>query len=137
MKIQCGERGTVFNLEVNQRRKNTITGNVSTYEGKNQNNKAVYSSWQANFVGKAFEAAKELTNKDKIVILSANLTNSYSREKNRDYTTLTIFEFIKLEDKSDNEKIPIQNEQHEVETPPVYEEEYEQYEAENGGYVEV
>lgn len=126
MKIQCGEKGTVFNLEVNQRRKNTITGNVSTYEGKNQNDKAIYASWHANFVGKAFETAKELTNKDRIVILSANLTNSYSREKNRDYTTLTIFEFIKLEDKSEDKENTMENE-----------EEYEQYETENNGYVEV
>lgn len=51
--------------------------------------------WNARIVGKAYESAKELKDKDKINILSGVVENKYDKENNKLYLNVTIFQFEK------------------------------------------
>lgn len=97
MKIDKDQKAKVFDVEVSEKRKNTVTANLSTYEGKDKDDNAVYSSWRANFVGGAYEKAKSLSAKDEITLLDAKVENSYNKEKERLYVTITVFDFAKTE----------------------------------------
>lgn len=54
-------------------------------------------SWHARFVGNAFESAKELSDRDRIIINSAKIENHYDKEAKKLYVTLVIFDFEKQE----------------------------------------
>ena len=54
MKIET-INATVFEPKKEDGRKDTVIANISTYEGKNQNDKARYCSWRTRFVGEAYE----------------------------------------------------------------------------------
>lgn len=94
MQISNRETATVFNLTEAENRKNTIKANLSTYEGKDREDKAVYSSWRTYFVGKAYEKAKtELKEKDKILLTNAKVENDYNKEQDKLYVSITVFDF--------------------------------------------
>jgi len=93
MKIAKGSKGNVFNIMEAENRKNTITANFSTFEGKDKEGNPVYSSWRAHFVGKAYDKAKSLVEKETIVLNDAKIENDYNKEKERLYVTLTVFDF--------------------------------------------
>ena len=93
MQISNRETATVFNITEAENRKNTVKANLSTYEGKDKDNKAVYSSWRTYFVGEAYEKAKELKEKDKILLINAKVENDYNKEQEKLYVTLTVFDF--------------------------------------------
>lgn len=101
MEIKSGQEARVFEVKESTKRKNTIRANVSTYEGKNQDEKARYSSWNSYFVGKAYEKAKTLYDKDQIILTNAKVENFYDKEKERLYVNLTVFDFEKFEKKED------------------------------------
>ena len=52
-----------------------------------------YMRWHTRFVGDAVEKAKELTDKERIVINSARLENYYDRDEKKLYLTLVVFDF--------------------------------------------
>lgn len=81
-----------WQIKVSDKMKNTVTANVSTYEGKDQKDEPVYSSWNARFVGDAYKKAKKLDEGKKFAILSANITTYYDKKNDKNYTNLTIFE---------------------------------------------
>ena len=54
MEITKKQEARVFGIKEAENRKNTIWANISTYEGKTQDGKSKYSSWNTNFVGGAF-----------------------------------------------------------------------------------
>lgn len=93
MNIKETTEAMVFTPRFNENRKNTITAVISTYEGKDKNGKSSYCSWYTHFVGNAYQKATSLQDKDKIVILSANIENQYNKEQEKTYITLTIFDF--------------------------------------------
>lgn len=97
MQISKDQRARVFDVAENEGRKNTYTANLSTYEGKDKDDKSVYSSWRANFVSKAYEKAKDLKEKDEIVLTNAKVENSYNKDKEKLYVTITVFDFEKSE----------------------------------------
>lgn len=84
---------TVFDVKRDEKRKNTVTANISTYEGKDQEDNKRYCAWKARFVGEAFERALGLENKDRIVITKGKIENNYNKEQERLYVIVTIFEF--------------------------------------------
>ena len=43
-------KATVFEAKKEENRKNTVTANISTYEGKDQDGNNQYCSWRARFV---------------------------------------------------------------------------------------
>lgn len=71
------------------------TANLSTFK-KNTDNTYTYMYWKARFVGKAFEKAKKLKDKDKIEIANGIIENNYDKEKDKLWVTVTIFEFEKM-----------------------------------------
>ena len=94
MKIANNVHATVFDPKEDPAiRKNTVMANISTYEGKDKDEKSVYSSWRANFVGDAYEKAKGLKSKDRIVLTNAKVENSYIKETEKLYITVTVFDF--------------------------------------------
>ncbi len=84
---------TVFDPEVLENRKNTVLANLSSYEGKDNEGNAKYSSWRSYFVGKAFEKAKDLQSKMTIELKEAKIENHYDKEKKTLYVNLTVFDF--------------------------------------------
>ena len=92
--MQLGKvKATVFDAKRAEKRKNTVVANISTLEGKDQDGKYQYCSWRANFVGDAYAKALGLTDKDRIVITSGKIENFYNKEKEKNYTIVTVFEF--------------------------------------------
>lgn len=62
---------------------------------KDSDGKYTNMYWNARIVGKAYESAKELKDKDKINILSGVVENKYDKENSKLYLNVTIFEFEK------------------------------------------
>ena len=92
--MQIGRtKATVFQPKKEEKRKNTVLANISTYEGKDQEGNSQYCSWRARFVGSAYERALGLEDKDRIVIKSGKIENNYNKEQERLYVTVTIFDF--------------------------------------------
>ena len=93
MEISKKQEARVFGIKEAENRKNTIWANISTYEGKTQDDKSKYSSWNTNFVGGAYEKAKMLQEKDVIILTKAKIENTYDKEKEKLYVNLTVFDF--------------------------------------------
>lgn len=71
------------------------TANLSTSK-KNNDNTYTNMYWKARFVGKAFDSAKKLKDKDKIEVTNGIIENNYDKEKEKLWVTVTIFEFEKM-----------------------------------------
>lgn len=93
MNIKEGQKARVWKCKKNDKRKNTYDVQMSTYEGKDKDDNARYSSWNASFVGDAYEKASELKEKDEIILLNAKIESVYLKEKKKEYTNLTVFDF--------------------------------------------
>ncbi len=104
MNVERGERARVFGLKVSERKKRTVVGKISTYEGNDQDGNGLYSQWFTNFVGKAYEQALTLDEGDKIMLLQAVVTDRYIKEKKRSYTNVTVFELVKIPEEKKKEK---------------------------------
>lgn len=87
----------VWDVKEAENVKNTVTANISTSKmiknGETEERK--YMSWPTKFVGKAYEPAKDLIDKDIIKIKEAGIENYYSKENEKLYVTLVIFDFEK------------------------------------------
>lgn len=110
MNVERGERARVFGLKVSERKKRTVVGKISTYEGNDQDGNGLYSQWFTNFVGKAYEQALTLDEGDKIMLLQAVVTDRYIKEKRRSYTNVTVFELVKIPEEKKKEKATGENE---------------------------
>jgi hypothetical protein len=53
----------------------------------------INSHWFARFVGKCADQARALSKGDRIMITNGTVESVYSKERQRAYTSLTIFEF--------------------------------------------
>lgn len=85
MNIANDVRGTVFEPKESEKRKNTITANFSTYEGKTADGSPKYNSWTIHFVGKSFEQAKKLISKDQVMLTNAKVETSYNKETEKTF----------------------------------------------------
>lgn len=96
--------GSVYDVKVEDKR---VKANYTTGD-KQQDGIYKNSYWNVVFIGGALEKAKTLTDKDRIHITKAKLTNELYTPKDSDkkctWLQLTVFEFEKHDDdKSDNE----------------------------------
>jgi hypothetical protein len=103
MNIANDVKGTIFEPKESEKKKNTVTANFSTYEGKEKDGSAKYSSWIIYFVGNAFQPAKELKTKDLIKLTNAKIENSFNKETKKNFIWITVFSFEKVEKKSKEE----------------------------------
>lgn len=71
-----------------------VQAQISTSK-KNPTTESGYEnmSWRARFVGKAFDAAKELTRGTRINITNGAVENSYNKETKTLYVNVVIFDF--------------------------------------------
>lgn len=78
----------------------TLSEGIKTGEN---NGKPIYENdyWAASFCGKCLEKAKELSDKDRIVITEMNIRNVYSQRNHKNYPQITVYDF----DFIDSEKI--------------------------------
>ncbi|MGL4484931.1 MAG: hypothetical protein ACRCUS_08275 [Anaerovoracaceae bacterium] len=86
-------KAKVFGLRESKLKERIISGRLSTLENIKNNGEKIYSSWNANFVGKAYEKAKILRERDFIVIVSGTIDNTFSKEKNELFVNVTIYDF--------------------------------------------
>lgn len=84
-----GKYVSVFEVEVKEK---YCTANLSTSK-KNTDGTYTNMYWKARFVGKAFDKAKKLKDKDKIEITNGIIENSYDKEKEKLWVIVTVFEF--------------------------------------------
>ena len=93
MNIEKGTKAMVFQAKKDENRKRTVIADISTYEGRDQDDKPRYAFWRARVVGEAYEDALGLEDKDRIIIQSGIVDNVYNKEKEKLYVTVTIFRF--------------------------------------------
>lgn len=93
MDIMTGTLANVFDVAKSEKMKNTATGRISTYEGKDMDGNAKFSSWNARFVGDAYKKAAKLKDKERIQILKGKVENRYDKEAKKTYITVTVFDF--------------------------------------------
>ena len=88
---------TFFKDEKNQNTDKVVYGRISEAikTGKKDGDKDIYEyeSWNARFVGKAYDKAKELKDKDHITLTEWNVRNPYVQEKKRSYPYILIMDF--------------------------------------------
>lgn len=56
--------------------------------------------WNATFCGKAYEKAKELKDKDRIIVVEMNIRNRYINKKSYPQITVTDFDVVSATDAS-------------------------------------
>lgn len=99
-----GNKLRVFDVKTKDNAPTTIFATLSEAEKVGESHgKPVYeyNSYMSRFVGKAFEKAKALKDKDRIEITKWSIVQKYVKEKKRAYVTLTVFDFEHVVD--DNE----------------------------------
>lgn len=84
----------VFDAKKSENRKKTVEANISSYEGRDQDDNPRYSNWRAYFVGDAYKEALTLENQDRIKILEGKIENNYNKESKKLFVTVTIFDFV-------------------------------------------
>lgn len=90
MNIEKGTRVNVFSPEMNGK---ICRGTISTYEGKDQDGEARWSSWFARFVGKKAKKASKLEDGSRIVIENGKIENTYDKKAKKAWYTVTIFDW--------------------------------------------
>ena len=98
LNIKADQKVSVFELKESERRKNTIDANVSSSrKTTNANGEETweYMSWKARFVGQAYEKAKTLQDKDRIILKNAAIENNYVKDTQKLWVTLVVFDFEK------------------------------------------
>lgn len=104
MNLANDVKGRVFDPVVSEKRKNTVMANFSTFEGKDKEGNPKYNSWTIYFVGKSYNAAKELQSKDQVRLLNAKVETSYNKETEKTYVWITAFSFEKMDEKPDTKE---------------------------------
>lgn len=103
-------RGTLFQV---QKEEKYVDANFSTAERIEENGTTSYrnSSWPVRFVGKAFDKAKELSDKDRIALTSFKMENVYVKEKQQSYLNVIVFDFATPSELKAHEeaKVAVQN----------------------------
>ena len=103
MNISETQKVKVFKVNEHEKRKNTMQVHISSYEGKDKNGEAVYSSWFANFVGAAYTKAKEeLKEGDYIQLTNGKIESIYNKEKGKAFLEVIVFDFDILPEKDGN-----------------------------------
>jgi hypothetical protein len=103
MNISETQKVKVFKVNEHEKRKNTMQVHISSYEGKDKNGEALYSSWFANFVGTAYTKAKELLKEgDYIQLTNGKIENIYNKEKGKTFLEVIVFDFDILPEKDGN-----------------------------------
>lgn len=88
-----GKYVSVFEVEVKEK---YCLANLSTSK-KNTDNTYTNMYWKARFVGKCFDKAKNLKDRDKIEITNGIIENNFDKEKGKLWVMVTVFEFSKMD----------------------------------------
>lgn len=92
LQLKEGQKVSVFQPKESEVIKNTVEATISSSRKKSDHDYA-YFSWNAKFVGKAYEMALELKDKDRIAIKEAAIENYYNKEQKKLYVSVVVFDF--------------------------------------------
>lgn len=81
---------TIWNVED---RGNYVQARISTSRKDNRDNSYINSNWFARFVGNCKDAAKNLKERDRIVITNGTVENVYDKNSGKSYVNVVIFDF--------------------------------------------
>lgn len=95
MDIDKKARARVYRPEMNGK---IAKASLSTYEGKDQDDKAKWSSWWARFVGPKAKKASRLEDGTQIVLKKAKIENVYDKKEKKAYYTVTVFDWDYYQD---------------------------------------
>ena len=89
---------TFFKDEKNENTEKLVYGRVSESiktgrQGAGGKDEYEYESWNARFVGKAYDKAKELADKTFIKLTEWSVRNPYVKEKKRSYPYILVMDF--------------------------------------------
>lgn len=72
---------------------NYIQAKIGSSRKDKRDGSYINSNWYVRFVGSCKDLAKDLQKGDRIVIKNAIVENVYSKEHNRSYLNVTVFDF--------------------------------------------
>lgn len=101
--------GTVFEPKFEAKSDAYVLKTLSISDGKDREGKAVYTSWNAHFVGKAKEPAKNLKEKTKVKF-KAVVNKNYNKNTKKEYVYLAVYEFSTDLETKTVAKAPVVNE---------------------------
>ncbi len=90
MDIDKKARARVFSPEMVGK---VAKASLSTYEGKDQDDKAKWSSWWARFVGPKAKKASRMEDGTQIILKKAKIENVYDKKEKKAYYTVTVFDW--------------------------------------------
>lgn len=99
LQLKEGQKVSVFQPKESEVIKNTVEATISSSRKKGDSD-YIYFSWNAKFVGKAYEMALRLHDKDRITIKEAAVENYYNKERKKLYVSVVIFEFEMVQKES-------------------------------------
>jgi len=80
---------------------NYVNGRISSSRKDKRDDSYINSNWLVRFVGACVAGAKTLKEGDRIKITNGIVENVYSKEHEKNYTNVTIFELEKQEDENE------------------------------------
>lgn len=88
---------TVFNPTIDKKKERTVFATLSTSKKNVKEGAVTYEnmSWNASFVGAAYDKALNLKDRDKIDVIKGAITNRYDKELRRLYVDVIVFDFNK------------------------------------------
>jgi hypothetical protein len=89
IRINETTKGTIFEPVVKEK---YVQAKLSTGK-KNQDGSWTNMSWNVRFIGKCYDQASRLKEKDKIELRSGYVENSYDKETKKSYVNVIVFEF--------------------------------------------
>jgi len=89
IRINETTKGTIFEPIVKEK---YVQAKLSTGK-KNQDGSWTNMSWNVRFIGKCYDQASRLKEKDKIELRSGYVENSYDKETKKSYVNVIVFEF--------------------------------------------
>ena len=98
MDIDRKARARVFSPEMVGK---VAKASLSTYEGKDQEGNAKWSSWWARFVGSKAKKASRMEDGTQIVLKKAKIENVYDKKAKKAYYTVTVFDWDYYQDEED------------------------------------
>lgn len=92
LQLKEKQKVSVFQPRKSEMIKSTVEATISSSR-KKQDQDYEYFSWNAKFVGMAYQKALELQDKDRIMLTEAAVENYYNKEKRKLYVSVIIFDF--------------------------------------------
>ena len=110
IRINETTKGTIFEPVVKEK---YVQAKLSTGK-KNQDGSWTNMSWNIRFIGKCYDQASHLKEKDKVELRSGYVENTYNKESKKSYVNVIVFEF-----ETDYKEVEVKNIEQKQNTKPL------------------